>query len=206
MPAGHRTSVPGISSRSPSRPVGNFIVPAGIYWESVYFNPTFSEVLVNGVQIATNIGPVASGQVQSDTGGTFTNYYYFVPFTTAMNAGTAYTVTLRAPAGLDPVMGDFAVLGCWCCATAWARTGDAANGTTATPTADDHPHRRVRHLHLLHHQRQPPAGLGMTTGGADQWHAHEPLGSHFHGNLHGLEWLLRVPCLHDHPCTEHRSG
>ena len=94
------------------------VTPAGIYWESVYQNITFSDVLVNGVSVATNIGPVASGMVQADTSGTqMPNYYYFVPFTSEMGAGTSYTITLRASGGIDPVIGDFSLLGCCACSS-----------------------------------------------------------------------------------------
>jgi hypothetical protein len=94
------------------------VTPAGIYWESIFNNITFSDVLVNGVSVATNIGPVASGMVQADTAGTqMPNYYYFVPFTAPMNAGTSYTITLRASGGIDPVIGDFSLLGCCACSS-----------------------------------------------------------------------------------------
>jgi hypothetical protein len=83
-----------------------------------------------------------------------------------MNAGTAYTVTLRAPAGLDPVMGDFAVLGCCACATVTVNPATLPNGTvgtaysqTITSTGGSGTYTYAVTSGSL------PAGLSMTTGG-----------------------------------------
>lgn len=92
------------------------VTPDGIYWESLYNNITYLAVKVNGSIIASNVGPAASAVVQSD-GGTIDLYYYFVPFTSSLTASASYSIQIVAGGGIDPLIGDIALLGCCPAAT-----------------------------------------------------------------------------------------
>lgn len=106
------------------------VTPSGIYWENVIYNVTFTSVKVDGVTIASNVGPAASDTILTDAGAV-SIYYYFVPYTGVLSAGSNHTIEVSAAPGVDPVFGDFALLGCCSCSSvSLAPAGPALSGAT----------------------------------------------------------------------------